>query len=394
MKNNRKTNSRALLIILSGLLPFLVFSQNQQAVQTGSYFSNPLFNTLLGVILFLLIMVVALGSALKNLIGSDLYVEKIKKEKEQNSAGPAKTTGLVVLLMFLSLAAFSQDKLTHAVSDDRIGGLDQFTFYAMLTTIAAELLVLGILFNTFKNVLGVNQPSHKAAAEAKPKIKTIFDKLNDTVEIEKEEEILLDHDYDGIKELDNNLPPWWKYGFYLTILVAVIYLINYHITGTAPLQKQEYSNSIRKAEAEIAEYMKKSANNVDENTVRMLTGAADLAEGKSLFVGACAACHGKLGEGGVGPNLTDQYWIHGGSIRDIFKTIKYGWPDKGMKSWKEDYSPVQIAQITSFIRTLSGTNPPKAKDKQGELYIEQNLPVDSTNVKVDSTKTLAAELPN
>lgn len=208
---------------------------------------------------------------------------------------------------------------------------------------------------------------------------------------------MLDHDYDGIKELDNNLPPWWKYGFYLTIIIGVVYLVNYHITGISPLQKEEYKLSVKKAEAEVAEYMKKSANNVDENTVKMLSGASDLAAGKDAFIATCAACHGRAGEGGVGPNLTDDYWIHGGSVKDIFKTIKYGWPDKGMKSWKDDFSPMQIAQLTSFIRTLKGTNPPNPKEKQGELYTEQETPApasaDSAAVKTDTTKALVSELP-
>jgi cytochrome c oxidase cbb3-type subunit 3 len=351
-----------------------------------------LFNTLLVVIILLAIMVVALGSALKNVIGSDFFREKQKKDTEQKTSGAAKNTGLLLLFLFMSLAAFSQEKVIMAAKDDRIGGLDQFTFYIMMVVIALELLVLGVLFNTFKNVLGSNQ-TKKSPAKVKPKTKTILDKLNDTVEIEKEESILLDHDYDGIKELDNNLPPWWKYGFYLTILISVIYMINYHITKTAPLQKEEYTRSIKKAEMEIAEYMKNSANNVDESTVKLLTSSADLTAGQDLFIATCAACHGKLGEGTVGPNLTDSYWLHGGGVKDIFKTIKYGWPDKGMKSWKEDFSPVQIAQLTSFIRTLQGTYPPKPKDQQGELYIEQASPADSVTVQSDSTKALISELP-
>jgi len=389
MKNNNlKLNTRSLLLLTGSCLPLLSSAQAQAAETSSSYFSNPLFNTLLVIIIVLTIMVLALSSALKNIISSDFFIEKIKKDKEQKQSS-TKANGLLLLFFMLSLAAYSQDKLPAPVSDDRIGGLDQFTFYTMLVIIASELMVLGLLFNTFKNILVTKKA--EALVEKKPQGKTMFDKLNDTVEIEKEESILLDHDYDGIKELDNNLPPWWKYGFYITILVSVIYLINYHVTKTAPLQKEEYSNSLKKAETEIAEYMKSSANNVDESTVKQLTDAAELASGKDLFVGTCATCHGRLGEGGVGPNLTDAYWLHGGSIQDIFKTIKYGWPDKGMKSWKEDFSPVQISQLASFIRTLQGSNPPKAKDKQGELYVEQGTPADSTSTKSDSTKIVASE---
>lgn len=393
MKKNKPTNTRQVsLFVLASLLPMVSLAQAEQVQKSSSYFTNPLFNTLLVVIVILLIMALALSSALKNIASSDLYLEKLQRDREKKNDSAAKITSMIIAFVLLSGVAFSQEKVAQQVADDRIGGLDQFTFYFMATVIAIELLVIGILFNTFKSILGTNLSS---SSQSKVKTKTIFDKLNDIVEIDQEETIMLDHDYDGIKELDNNLPPWWKYGFYLTIVVAVIYLFNYHIAGTSPLQKEEYTNSVKKAEAEIAEFMKNSANNVDETTVKMLTETSELAAGKDLFVASCAACHGRLGEGGVGPNLTDEYWMHGGSVKDIFKTIKYGWPDKGMKSWKEDFSPMQIAQMTSFIRTLKGTNPPKPKDKQGELYVEESAPAaDSTAVKPDSTKVVAAELPN
>lgn len=386
--NKRTAHAKILLVAAGSGAPLLVFSQ-QASPSAGTCFSNALFNTLLLVIIVLAIMVLALASALKNVIGSDAFVEKLKREREQNS-GVSKTTAMVVLFMLLNGLASAQDKIQPVTGNGTIGGLDQATFYSMLTVIAIELLVLGIVFNTFKNVLGVSAKASNTNV-ARPKTKTMLDQLNGTVEIGKEESILLDHDYDGIKELDNNLPPWWKYGFYLTILTAVVYLVNYHVIRTSPLQKQEYANSIKKAEAEIAEYMKGAAGNVDENTVKLLQDAADLASGRDLFISSCGACHGRSGEGGVGPNLTDDYWLHGGSVKSIFKTIKYGWPDKGMKSWKEDLSPVQIAQITGFIRSIRGTTPANAKDRQGELYLEQLLPADSMAVKADTAKTLSAE---
>lgn len=392
----KKDNIRkGVVLFASILLPLISSASEEVAPQTSSYFSNALFNALLIIIVILAIMVVSLGGALKNLISSDLYIEKLKKEKEEKASNTRKALGLALIFCLFSLQTFAEEKVVQAVvKDDRIGGLDHFTFYAMIITIGLELLVIGVLFNTFKTILGPS--TSKVAAEAaiaKPKGKTILDKLNDTVELEREEDIMLDHDYDGIRELDNNLPPWWKYGFYLTILVAVIYMINYHVTKTSPLQAEEYTQSIKKAEAEIAEHMKNSANNVDESTVKMLTDKAEISAGQDLFIASCSACHGKFGEGTVGPNLTDDYWLHGGSVKDIFKTIKYGWPDKGMKSWKDDFSPIQIAQITSFIRTLKGTNPAKPKDKQGDLYTEEAVAGDSTAVVNDTTKVLSSVAP-
>jgi cytochrome c oxidase cbb3-type subunit 3 len=254
----------------------------------------------------------------------------------------------------------------------------------MIAVIIIEIIFIIVLLYTLQYLL--RSDVSKTVEKVVKKEKSILEKINASVDIEEEEQILMEHDYDGIRELDNDLPPWWRYGFYLTILVSVVYLIHYHIALTGDLQITEYNKEVEKGKAEVAEYMKQAANNVDETNVKMLEGS-EIAAGQDLFINTCATCHGKDGRGGVGPNLTDAYWVHGGSIVDIFKTIKYGWPDKGMKSWKEDLSPVQIAQITSFIRTIKGTNPPNGKAPQGDLYIEkENAPAvkDSTSVAPDS----------
>lgn len=189
------------------------------------------------------------------------------------------------------------------------------------------------------------------------------------VPVEKEEDILLDHDYDGIKELDNALPPWWKYGFYFTIVVAALYMLRYHVWKTGPDPQQEYDQEMRVAAAQMEEYRKKAGDMVDEKTVTM-AGATGITEGDKIFHSNCFACHGAKGEGGVGPNLTDNYWLHGGTINDIFKVIKFGVPEKGMQAWEKTYSPAQIKNLASYIKTLAGTNPPNAKAPQGNLFQE------------------------
>jgi cytochrome c oxidase cbb3-type subunit 3 len=156
--------------------------------------------------------------------------------------------------------------------------------------------------------------------------------------IEEEAQIDLGHNYDGIRELDNVIPPWFTTAFLLTILFAGVYLYRYHIAKSAPLQLEEYKMAMAKADEEHDAYLATQANAIDENSVTTLTGA-DLDAGKQTFTTICAACHRPDGGGQVGPNLTDAYWIHGGSLKDIFKTIKYGVPDKGMISWKEQLSP-------------------------------------------------------
>ncbi|HRF99576.1 MAG: cbb3-type cytochrome c oxidase N-terminal domain-containing protein [Bacteroidia bacterium] len=394
MNNFNKIKSLAVAM----LIPAVGFCQEQTTKESTSYFTNVLFLTLLVTIVVLAIVIVAFSSVFKNIADSDYLTSKYSNKKDDNSSGIRNVT--TVLLMLSSLAMMSQEKaVTIAkVDDGRIGGLDQFTFYFMLAIVFIELVVLGLIIYQFNFLVKTHTVIETASKDKKVESKIIMS-LTDAVAVEEEESIMLDHDYDGIRELDNNLPPWWKYGFYLTIVVAVIYLINFHVLGTGDLQLKEYEKEITKAKLEVDEFMKNSASNVDENTVKLLTESSDIEAGKAVFIANCAACHGQLGEGTVGPNFADDYWIHGGSVQDIFKSIKYGWVEKGMKSWKEDLSPMQISQVTSFIKSLRGTNPPNAKAPQGDLYVEGGAaPVsdstavagDSLNVHVDSLKTAAA----
>lgn len=380
MKNFNKIKS----LTIAMLLPVAGFCQEQNAKENSTYFSNVLFLTMLVTILVLAIVIVAFSSVFKNIADSDYLINKYANKKDENSSATKNITS-VIILMLLSVSMMAQKKVVTVVVDDGlIGGLDQFTFYFLLIIMFLELLILALMFYQF-NFLVKTQPLISKEKTKKVESKLLLS-LTDAVAVEDEESILLDHDYDGIKELDNNLPPWWKYGFYLTIVVAVVYLFNYHVLGTGALQGKEYENEMAQAKIEVDQFMKNSANNVDENTVKLLTEASDIATGKDVYIANCAACHGVGCEGNVGPNLTDQYWIHGCSMQDLFKTIKYGWVEKGMKSWKEDLSPMQIAQVTSYIKTLIGTNPPNAKAPQGDLFNESvAVPVnDSTLVKIDS----------
>lgn len=381
MNNYNKIKSLAVAM----LIPAVGFCQEQTTKETTSYFTNVLFLTLLVTIVVLAVVIVAFSSVFKNVADSDYLTSKYANKKDDNSSAMRNVT--TVLLMLSSFAMMSQEKVAAIakVDDGRIGGLDQFTFYFMIAIVLVELIVLGLIIYQF-NFLVKNHTVIETATKAKKVESKIMMSLTDAVAIEEEDSIMLDHDYDGIKELDNNLPPWWKYGFYLTIVVGVIYLFNFHVLGTGDLQTKEYEKEIAQAKLEVEEFMKTSANNVDESTVKLLTEASDIEAGKTVFIANCAACHGQLGEGTVGPNFADDYWIHGGSIQDIFKSIKYGWVEKGMKSWKEDLSPMQIAQVTSFIKSLRGTNPPNGKAAQGDLYVEgAAAPVsDSTAVVGDS----------
>ena len=193
------------------------------------------------------------------------------------------------------------------------------------------------------------------------------DKLTDAVPVTKEADIDLGHDYDGIRELDNNLPPWWKYGFYFTIAWSVVYLLVFHVFSDWSSADQ-YDEEMAQAEAEVQEYLKTAASSIDETNVVLLTDAAGLENGKNIYEANCAACHGMMGEGGIGPNFADNYWIHGGAIEDVFSTIKYGVPAKGMIAWQDQLRPEQMQEVASYLMSLTGTNPPNQKEPQGDLY--------------------------
>ena len=182
---------------------------------------------------------------------------------------------------------------------------------------------------------------------------------------------LSDHEYDGIRELDNKLPRWWLYLFYFTIIFAMVYLVGYHLAEWWPLQDAEYKNEM----AMVAETKKATPEvTVDLENMVPMTAAADLAAGKETYDKICVTCHGKFAEGLVGPNMTDMFWIHGDSInnsvsiKNLYQVVITGVISKGMISYKDQLSPVQIQQVLSFIVSLQGTNPEKPKAPQGRKY--------------------------
>lgn len=192
----------------------------------------------------------------------------------------------------------------------------------------------------------------------------------DAVPVEREHEIMMHHEYDGIRELDNSLPPWWVNMFILTIIWAGIYMFYYHFGGGGPSSGEEYKQEVEFAKQQQAIALAGKAEVIDEATVVALTDEPSLGAGASIYNNSCMACHGQKGEGNVGPNLTDLYWIHGGGIKNLFKTIKYGVPEKGMISWQSQLKPSDMQKVASYILTLQGSNPANAKEPQGEIWKE------------------------
>jgi cytochrome c oxidase cbb3-type subunit 3 len=209
--------------------------------------------------------------------------------------------------------------------------------------------------------------SEKSEATQESNLKKILHVINKRPAVDDEQKLLLDHDYDGIKELNNKIPPWFMAIFYGSIIWAAIYMVDFHIIGSGNVQEEEYLAEVQTAELE-KEILNRSGALVNEETVTLVDDAASLSSGKDIFVKSCAACHGMKGEGLVGPNFTDDYWIHGNTINDLFKVVKYGVPQKGMISWQTQLNPTQMQEVSSYILTLRGTDPPNQKAPEGELY--------------------------
>lgn len=196
--------------------------------------------------------------------------------------------------------------------------------------------------------------------------------LTRSTPVAEEESILMDHEFDGIKELDNHLPPWWKALFFLSIVWAAIYLMAFHVFDIFPLSREEYNREIMRAEAVLEARQALVAESIDETNVTFTDDPQALANGETIFNAQCAVCHASDGGGGVGPNMTDDYYIHGGSIQDIFRTIKYGVPEKGMISWQSQLPPSDMRDVASYVMTLRGTTPVNPKEPQGERYIPED----------------------
>ncbi len=199
----------------------------------------------------------------------------------------------------------------------------------------------------------------------------IKQRLSGLKPMEMEKDLIMQgHEYDGIQELDNGMPPWLRYFFLITIGFGIVYFFYYTILGIGDSQLEEYEKEMAAAQLLKEERMKLVANSIDENNAVFMTDEMDLMEGKSIFRENCATCHGELGGGGAGPNLTDEYWLHGGGIKNVFKTIKYGYIQKGMAPWQDKLTPLQIQKVASYVLSLQGSNPPDALPPAGEKWIE------------------------
>lgn len=343
-----------------------------------------------------MIAIYLMGTAIRSLVTSDMFKKKVvsmsksEKNEDVSSSNGVKGAGVIFLLLAPQFMFAAADTVSENAEFTMV-----VTESELYVALVINIILLGILLfmkRILTSLLRVDKkPAEEPEIDLSKGAKKLLHILTDAVPLEEEATVETDHEYDGIRELDNNLPPWWKYGFYLSIVVAVLYLINYHVLKTGDLQIAEYERTMAEEQAKVDAYLISQALNVDENSVVMLSEEADLSRGKGLFMKYCKVCHGANGEGLVGPNMTDDYWIYGNDIKAIFKTVKYG-AKNGMKSWKDELNPVQMQQVSSYIKTLQGTNPPNQKEPQGDKYELEVFPEEETDSPADEQVEITANL--
>ncbi|WP_114789381.1 cbb3-type cytochrome c oxidase N-terminal domain-containing protein [Niabella yanshanensis] len=376
-----KTTTLFILLLFAGAAPLT--AQNTSGAPTSSFTLDA--NAVLIFAIALLAMVIGvLGYTLSASL--DLYK---KRKNDKNTTGQVVKSLLAGFLSLGALQAFGQDGSEAAAPVTGVFSDVHIFRYLLLGIITLELITIFALVYWIRFFTGIEELQREKGAERKTKLKDAsswWSRVNKLKPMEEEASLDVGHSYDGIKELDNVTPPWFTIAFIASIVFGIGYLWHYHVSKAGPNQYEEYEIAVTKANLEKEAYMKLKGDAINENTVTMLD-ATGVDAGKALYTSNCSACHGNAGQGGVGPNLTDDYWLHGGSIGDIFKTIKLGVVEKGMMSWKDVFSAEQIAQLASYIKSTQGSKPAGAKEPQGELYKETPKTQNADPVKTDSAQT-------
>lgn len=300
----------------------------------------------------------------------------------------------IFLLVATGTSTFAQEAQNSSFWSDPLSHPETPVFALMLLLVVVVILIMivGIAMIQVLNTLSdkaERERAEKAGLAYKPRPSfwsKFVQSANASVALEDEKSIELDHDYDGIKELDNHLPPWWKYLFYATVVWAGVYVVVYHFSNSLPLMEDEYRNEVALAEEQKRKFLANQPKlEIDENALSYSADAGIISKGKEIYTINCAPCHKADGGGGIGPNLADEYWLHGGDVKNIYATIKNGVPEKGMVSWATVLSPEQLRDVSFFVMSLKGSNPPGAKGPQGEVFN-----AGANEVKADTLKTQAS----
>ena len=285
-------------------------------------------------------------------------------------------TKIATLILFLlsSNALFAQSSSSISLPRELIWIIYFITFL---------MLILALILYRVSVQLKKYKRGEFASEEQKMWDKrSTWEKIFQLKPIGTDKTVEMDHEYDGIRELDNPPPPWFMFLFYGTIIFAVIYFVRFSVTGAGPTQEEEYIAAMAESEKKQEAALEDLDLDIDETSVTLLTDAAGIAEGEAIYVANCKICHDEGGKGNSGPNLTDEYWKNGGGIKNVFKTIKYGVPDKGMISWEKMLNPQMIQQVASYIISLQGTNPEGGLPPEGDLWV---APTEEADIEAEET---------
>ncbi|HEX2867165.1 MAG TPA: cbb3-type cytochrome c oxidase N-terminal domain-containing protein [Ignavibacteriales bacterium] len=290
---------------------------------------------------------------------------RIKRDiKFKEKFKPSALLALGTVLLSCS-NVFSQDTTAQAAPSGEMN-------WGSYAKWASVLLGISVIFILWLTLTYGNRPEIRGEKKKFSFLK-IVSKISAAAPLEKEQEIIMEDNFDGIRELNNKIPPWFNILFIGTIIFSAIYLLDYHVFGSGQVSKEEYQQEMEDAALQ-KEILNRTGKLVSEATVTELKDPGSIQAGKETFLAKCAVCHGRQAEGVVGPNLTDDYWIHGTGIKNVFRVIKDGVPQKGMPTWDGQISPKQIQEVASYVLSLHGTNPPNSKAPQGVKAEE-----DSTN---------------
>lgn len=333
-------------------------------VKVDYKYNLTVFNWLLFLTVILVVVIIVLSGSIIVFVKSDYFKQKVAEK--------SNTTMIAIILTVGTLfSSFNASALTfiRAGEGEKDGPwllVENMDLIGLLTINIILMFVVIYLRGLFNQMVAMTKKEAELAAE-QPVVAETFTKINailtDAVPIEEEYKILMDHEYDGIQELDNNLPPWWVWGFVACIIFAFVYIINYHVLGTSDLQIKAYEKEMEQAQKDIDAYLSKMAMNVDETNATLMTEKSDLEAGKTIFDNNCTICHKSKGEGDVGPNLTDKNWVYGYDVKDVFLSVKKGRP-AGMPEHASKLNPVQIQQVASYVLSLPSV---KGKEPQGDI---------------------------
>ena len=349
----------AFVLLLSSLTGFGQETEGQQAVSVTydrplyeqfGMSSTELFMLMMFVTLVLLIVLLGISFNLKHVLDY-----KLKKGKDKV---------IKVVLVLIGLFAFGNQSFAQSDTFEQAEFRVPFPDEAFWLLLGLDIVMLMIILYMVGIMNGI---LYQFVPPRKWKIWARFQrKLTDAKPVEEEADILMDHDYDGIKELDNNLPPWWKWGFYITIVWSVGYLGWYHVLGGRS-QEDEYLQEMEEGERAVAEYRAQHPELVTIDNVQFVTDDANLSKGRSIFNEFCVTCHMEGGAGGAGPNLTDEFWIYEGDIKGVFNTIAEG-ANNGMKAWKNQLNGAQIQAVASYVLQLDPILPPQGQEPKGDKH--------------------------